>query len=37
MANENPLLNIPALTAPIADNVVVDFMGGASLQSQTFN
>ena len=29
MANENPLPNIPALTAPIADNVIVDFMGGA--------
>ena len=29
MAADNPLPNIPALTAPIADHVIVDYMGGA--------
>ena len=29
MASENPLPNIPALTATTADNVIVDYMGGA--------
>ena len=28
MAADNPLPNIPALTAPIADHVIVDYMGG---------
>ena len=29
MVAENTLLNIPALTAPTADNVIIDYMGGA--------
>ena len=29
MASENPLPNIPALTAPTVDNVIVDYMGGS--------
>ena len=29
MAADNPLSNIPALTTPIEDHVIVDYMGGA--------
>ena len=29
MAGDSPLQNIPALTAPIANHVIVDYMGGA--------
>ena len=29
MAADNPLPNIPALTAPIEDHVIMDYMGGA--------
>ena len=29
MAANNPLPNIPVLTALVADHVVVDYMGGA--------
>ena len=29
MAVDNLLLNSPAFTAPLADHVIVDYMGGA--------